>query len=1010
MIVVVLFGVYRLAVVPYVEPSIDPLLRRQVSEQTLQVARQKSARQFAYMAELFPKGSWELDNPIILNSDQVQLLIGKYEPCKGNRNQVSLKPCTIIFTPDGPPETLAERRRQSIIMQSEKEALLNFDQPFDLRRLQVGKVVGGRLMGKITIRSRGKTDRADDDLWIETRDAQLDEQKIWTPHPVQFRMGPHRGRGRDLHIRLASDDPLNPQVGLLGRGGKKKKRKSTDSELGGIEMFELRQLDFLELLMSDKAIGSVAGSTPPVTSGDPSKQNKMVPVRITCQRGFQLNLSQQWALFQDDVRVERFYPQAPSDLLLCDKLTIELESQKVPKNEASKETTEKLSEKTVPRKLIAEGRPVRVRSIVEKFEAEGARLELDLIEKKVSLENPDTKPVRLQYDGNEILAPNLQYGASPKPGRVGQIVAAGPGWIHGKIGKNQDQPFRAQWQRELRLQPHQQNQVLSLTGGVFLEAKPTGSLSAGEIHLYLNEVASVSPQTGKETVTLEPDRMQADGEVSLESDQVSAKVNELQLWFKKTPAPANSASTSDLAGHSPQPPSHQPNNRGPSPLDRPKKKPDNHYSLTARLLQAEAVLQDRKARLVKLILLDEVELIETKTKNPDDRPIVMRGEEIHVIDAVEPHAAATITGNPARFEGRGLTLTSSNINLNRGTNLLKVDGPGTMVLPPMKRDLQGQSVAAPQPIQIDWQKQMEFDGRTVEFQHQVVAQTALQRLTTETMRISLNQMVRFDEKKPGERFNRGQSALDVQELLCLGGVRLENQTIEAGLLVSKEDIHVRQMVFNQLSGKMTAQGPGSIRSVRLGGLTLPGADTTKPNRASHATNPTASGPQMTYLHVRFAGNAIGHLSNRTIRFANEVRLTFGPVTDWGATLPDDNPDALGPSGAVMSCQAMTITEMGSLTNGKPAMELQASDNVVIEGLDFTARGSKISYQQQKGLLTLQGDGRSPASLCRQAQVGGSQENVAAKKIQYWLQGGQIQVNGAQSLEVNQSPFGTESRR
>jgi hypothetical protein len=1032
--VLLLYGLYRVTVVPLIEPSIDTTQRLKASRETIQAARQKATLRFADLAHLFPKGSWELNNPKVIESNSIQFLIGKYTPEEGNR--VLLYPCTIIFTPPGPPETRPMRRRQAIIMQAVDGAVLEFDKPFDLGRGQIGNLVGGRLKGKMVIRSQGKTAGPDDDIWIETKEAILQGNKIWTPHPVQFRLGLHQGTGREVHIELASDDPLNPQSALT-RGGRSKKRGSSEdsSSLSAIETFELRHLDYLDLRFPEKSLQSTTG-----VAGTKTDSGETISVRVTCDGNFLLNLPERKARFVDKVRVERLYPKSPSDWLTAERLTIELS----PASElpgAKKTASANSNNKLIPHNIIAEGAPVRVHSTVESFEAEGAELKIDLLKKKLTLDGKKVKPVHLTYQKNSMTAPYLVYQSAPEPGRVGQVVADGPGTIEGISDGRSPRKFKATWQRELRLYPHpsQPNQVLSLTGGMSIWSERTGSLSAGETHLYLNEVVTnkVNPKTGqaKKQFDLTPDRMQADGNVILNSPEITSKIDQLQVWFRDgnqtdnrgmlksqlTPSPSRGVAPQSTTGPIQRGPNRPvatsapnvPQSRQPNATHQ--KTPDHHYLATARLLQAEVVLQEQKADLFKLILLDDVVLTETKTKRPEDQPIVMRGERIDLVDAAQPYAAATITGNPttgnpAIFTGRGLSLSSSNINLHRGKNRLWVDGPGTMVLPPSKSDLSGKAVINPQPIRIDWQNRMEFDGRTVQFKKSVIAQTATQKLLTETMEISLNQMIRFDQKKPMQGFGPGVKP-DIQEFRCLGGVHIENQTVENGRLISVEKGEVQQLIFNQISGQMKAEGPGWIRSHRLGSIKMPGTTFGQKPKTTAPALSNQNDDQMTYLYIHFDGRVTGHLPSRTIAFEDQVKVIYGPVENWEQTVAEDDPDLLGPNGARMDCQRLQLTETGSLTGGQAAIDFRGSGNVRIEGRDYTGLGSAVGYEQQKGLITLEGDGRTDAILSRQVRVGAKKDEFKAQKIQYWLNTGQIGTTGARSLELNGAvPFGNPKQR
>ena len=44
--------------------------------------------------------------------------------------------------------------------------------------------------------------------------------------------------------------------------------------------------------------------------------------------------------------------------------------------------------------------------------------------------------------------------------------------------------------------------------------------------------------------------------------------------------------------------------------------------------------------------------------------MLIRGDRLDVVNADGPNAVATIVGQPAHFEGRGLGLTGANINVN----------------------------------------------------------------------------------------------------------------------------------------------------------------------------------------------------------------------------------------------------------------------------------------------------------------------------------------------------------
>ena len=151
----------------------------------------------------FSPGDWELTSPKVIESPRGKLLLHEYETLADGR--LKIKPCTLIFLSEGRGRTAeADRNRKAVILQAPEGAILKFDTPVDLKQMKIGKLVGGVMMGPITIRSDQRLPGPQDDLLINTtRRRELIGDRIVTPHPVDFRLGPNRGNGRELEIRLA---------------------------------------------------------------------------------------------------------------------------------------------------------------------------------------------------------------------------------------------------------------------------------------------------------------------------------------------------------------------------------------------------------------------------------------------------------------------------------------------------------------------------------------------------------------------------------------------------------------------------------------------------------------------------------------------------------------------------------------------------------------------------------------------------------------------------------------
>ena len=95
---------------------------------------------------------------------------------------------------------------------------------------------------------------------------------------------------------------------------------------------------------------------------------------------------------------------------------------------------------------------------------------------------------------------------------------------------------------------------------------------------------------------------------------------------------------------------------------------------------------------------------------------------------------------------------------------------------------------------------------------------------------------------------------------------------------------------------------------------------------------------------------------------------------------------------------------------EPHMELDASDNAFVEGQTYTARAHRITYNQAKDLMVLEGAGRAAAELSQQQRVGGPIKNLSANKIKYWKSSNHVQVDDAKFLDIGQLPQGKKGKQ
>ena len=1041
----VAYWVYALAAVPLIEPSIDLASSPQPNESELAEAAARPNRRLEELQGLFAPGSWELENPKILESEQFMLILRDYANL--GEGKVELRPCTMVFLPHAAQAAPSERNRQAVVLQAPEGAVLQFDQPLDLRRAKVGRLVSGGLRGQITIYSDGKSPGPDDDLVAVTRDVTLTEARLFTPNSVEFRMGPNYGRGSEMQIRFLPGERIS--------GGKRH-----GPNVAGIESFELRHLERLHLQIAGGLVpaeGRAAGNGPSEARsasegrGQKATGKRSWPVEVACRGPFRFDLVQQVASFSDQVDVLQLQPDGPSDQLACELLAIYFAR---PRGAAASEAKGKADAAKAdsaapldlqPRRIEARGTPVVVLSPSRDFHARAEQLAYDLWDGRILLEGGDE--VFLRYGANEIHAPSLQYQPAAD-GRLGQAAAQGPGWLRGQMSSRSGQQVLARWNEQLRLRPHEQQHVISLTGGADLTFPGLGQLTAGEIHFWLLEA---TPTAASKQADLRPDRMLARQAVRLDSAQFSGMVDQLEVWFEPVEAPARP--TGLAAGISavqtmsraaelaqqfpsgawmvqralPNAPSPLPagEDRAVSPLPSGGGQGEGissgpsaaaqHFQITGGLLQARVAIMGLQSELTELTVKGNVHFAETRTARPEEQPLVLSGDQVHVADGSKPTTVVTVIGNPAQVQARGLALSGSNINLNRGTNVLWIEGPGQMRVP-LDRDLDGRPVRAAATLQVDWQDRMGFDGRTARFEESVVASLGHQRLQTPTLEVRFRRPVPFGQAT-------AQTKPEPEEVVCRGGVLVESRSMDEDGPTSVERAELRDLTINLVSGATRAAGPGWMSTIRRGGANpllelAPGrprgaVPASVPGRAAPAwvgagppgltpaTDPDAA--KLVYLLVRFQDSLVGNHQRRQMTFRDRIRAVYGPVDSWETVLDADRPDSLGPEAVLLTCDQLSVIDMPAPVGHQRAMELEAAGNTIVENRTFTARGARMTYSQAKALLVLEGDGRSGAELFRQPYPGGPRAQTSARKIYYWHKLDQLRVDDARSFDLGQMP-------
>ena len=1025
------YHVYALTAVPLIEPAAKRIADTKATEEDIDKAKDAVGNQRAVLKRWFKANDWELTSRKILETQQGMLLLNNYHTQPEERNKVRIEPCTIIILPKGPTTNEEERSRRAIVLQA-PEGIMEFDKPFNLSSGDIGKLnlVGGTLIGPVTMRSDQRSPGPEDDLHVVTRDVTLKDDRVTTEHPITFDYGPNHGEGRDMVIELPSESEKSAQP----RG----------SLASSIKSFHLVHDVKMRLHTGDSGLFPGGGSRPkPRAAGPPpadnlhsadSKKQPKAPLLITCQGPFHLDAVAQVATFKEHVNVVQLNFEERSDQLTCEQLTLEFET--APADTAAAVPTQpgpppaESDEPASPKMRIswikADGNPVIITAPSSGLRARGRRLEYDVVNGSGDLTDNDEVMLRqeLPSETREIHAPKIHFERDPNDpkGRLNVFLARGEGWLKtqppkgatapkgGRVGGSE--PLDVCWKTSLHFRPYQEFQVISVNGKAHVATAASGSLDADNIDLFLVETP-VAPAVAGEAAPpteLSPRRLHALGHVRIESEQVTGVVGDLQMWFEPKAPPAPVAPADPNAPRPPPPPAEP----------QPKVAKRQRFHVSGDVLQANVKLEGEQPQVTQLRLNGHVRCKETQTEKPGDKPMIILGDRLTLVQPLPEQSEVSVTGQPSQVDARGMTLFGGSsrrpgtIHYHRGENHLWVDDPGTLTLPG-NRDLEGRPTKVNQPIEIDWQGGMDYDGNDAKFNGDVEARQEHSWLRTPLLKVEFAKTVRFDSADTGEQAK-------IDRIICSNGVRLENRGFDEATgraLASVSKLDARELTLYYASGDFLAQGPGEVEWVGVdngeSGAFFAGAAADDERKERKVANDGEEDEGFNFLLVHFHRDLKGNLHHRVMNFHGRVRAVYGPVDDWQERLNVDDPEELEVGGAVLRSESLQIVKQSIIHKDSRAFELTAEGNAEVVGRAvedemFVARANRLTYDTRKGLLVLDGQGRDAQLYSHKKRTGDAPDRIFAGKIDYYPATQKFSIERVHHGNLNTLPEGNKQRK
>jgi lipopolysaccharide export system protein LptA len=760
--------------------------------------------------------------------------------------------------------------------------------------------------------------------------------------------------------------------------------KKNQFQVGAFRSLELVHVDRILLQLDNPKVPGVETDQP-----GPGQPPSHMQVTVTCRGPFRYDFPSRTAWFQDHVQAIHSNAEGPDDQLACDRLSAYFSGGESPRDEArSGDIGQRvgLSGSKVQR-IEATGSPVVVDAPSYSAAARAERLEYNFETREVRIE--DSNKAMLRYKGNEVETPRIEYRFGEE-GRIGQMRADGPGRLTGSFPDDPSRTFEAVWKHRVILQPHKGDHALSLLAGAAVRVHDVGEFSANNVHIWIRETAVPSSQEEKKRFRYDPVRVLAEEQVRVDSLQLTGRTERAEIWIRHSPAVAAKKRAPGAVASGRQPPPETEEEAGEAPSRR-------RFDVAANHLQAQLFRSDKEMLVEHLIADGDVRFSETQTEKPGEIPIAIRGQIVQVDHANTRHARVRVQGEPARVSARGLELVGGNLQLNRGDNRLWVAGPGQMILPPRQPpeaasdDTSLGGLGATGPVSITWKESMEFDGLRARFHRDVeVVGTQISKsgevsdlkVNGQDLGVTLTHCVQFDKDKqpPG---------LGVREMKFEGEVLLQNSTRQGGQQTSIERMRARDLTIDGATGRLSALGPGWGSTVRHGSSLSAGR-----------SSPPGDAPQdaeLVYVRVDFDGQVTGSAVSRELEFDGRTNTIYGPVAAWDQVLDPDPAGGLGKEQFLLTSDRLTVADMDTNPDDdQSAVELVADGNATIEGSNFSARGSRISYVHAKQLIVLDGDGRNDAELWMR---GSRTPDFAAQQIRYWAGSDSIQVDGGRFLNL-----------
>ncbi len=893
------------------------------------------------VAQLFPEGSWERNCATVLKNDQFLLVVQDWEQLDEHRLRIT--PCTIVYFPDGPPDATTTAADPP----SGRTWMIQAAEGAILHTDQPSDIRRGQLSKVSAVYIPGQVRLTGSESFPQAGDA----IELITNHLQINRQKiwtPH-----EVHVRWGDNLMQGSDLTLHLTDS-----NSADQPLGlPFGKTNLRSMEMVHL-------NALKVQTPTDTvARNGALEDEWL--EVGCEGPLIVDLLGGVARISRNVQIARIGKTNQTDRLNCEELTARFTQWTTEANRVARIQLDR---------LVATGEPAIVSSHQQVVSEVGI----------TSFRDYEFRCAKWEYDGAS-----------------GEFTAMGAGQFEATMtdsnADSADDPSGKKsvvsWQRQLRweqgdIQQSMPDMQLVVDGEARCESE-NGTVEADRIRLWFEprpaDVTDGLPTRSVKT-TGYPRRILAEGKVEVRSDGFHGGAERLDIVVSSL---ANSTGLPNLPATSMQ-------LRAPANTPRVQDaETRNRYQVYGQSMRV-AVQKDRSQWNVKDVTLDGhvrcMAFSEDSTGgeagSEPPRSLDLEGRTLLLRELGDGQGVVTIAGTPARVRARGMTLDGPAIRLDRRQNRISIDGSGSASLPlPAQVALRYPRDAAF--AYVTWTGGLNFDGSSIICNQNVQVRGPAQRMSADQLSVNLSRTLNFSQQEIES------SAIQLDSIVAEGSVRIENKSLSPRGLESIDVAHVNRLAYDYASGDVVGDGPGFVETVRL-------------RKNQGGRGPLGSGP-LIYLRVEFQRQFAANLTRRQADFTNRVFATFGPVSDWNQRVDAPNATQLQNGQLVMSCEQLSIFQVragnGAATNQNDAVELTAEGNTTIEGQQFKAEAHRLSYDQSKDLLVMEGSGRSDVHLVRQSAPGGPKQETSAAKVRYSPSANTVQVNGMKMLNLGSLPNG-----